>query len=82
MKSFSYLKRFAKFRVSKWRDMERKRNTIKKGGKYEIRIDPNLRFDENDPVLIRKEKEAMESLTKCPIPDWVLNRTLDKKHTP
>jgi hypothetical protein len=62
--------------------MERKRNTIKKGGKYEIRIDPNLRFDENDPVLIRKEKEAMESLTKCPIPDWVLNRTLDKKHTP
>ncbi len=62
--------------------MELKRNTIKKGEKYEIRISPDLWFDENDPVLIRKKEEAIESLTKCPIPEWVLNRTLDKKQTP
>jgi hypothetical protein len=62
--------------------MTRKRNTIKKGEKYEIRVNPDIHYNENDPFLIRKEQEAIESLTKCPIPDWVLNRTLEKKQTP
>jgi hypothetical protein len=82
MKSLSFLKRFGKFKVSNRRDMEWKRNTIKKGEKYEIRVDPNIHYNENDPFLIRKEKEATESLTKHPLPDWVLNRTLEEKQTP
>lgn len=59
--------------------MTMKRNTIKKGEKYKIRVNPDLHVNENDPVLIRKEKEAIESLTKHPLPDWVLNRSLKKK---
>jgi hypothetical protein len=83
MKSLLYLKRLGKFRVLKRCDMTMKKNTIKKGEKYQIRINPDLHVNENDPVLIRKEKEAIESLTKCPLPDWILNRTtLDKKQTP
>jgi hypothetical protein len=59
-----------------------KKDTIKKGEKYEIRVNPDLHVNENDPVLIRKKEEAIKSLTETPLPEWLLNRHLHIKKKP
>ena len=44
-----------------------------------IRIDNNLRIDDNCPFLVKKMEDAIEFLKKAPLPEWVLNRELHTK---
>jgi hypothetical protein len=41
-----------------------------------IKIDPNLRVDDNCPFLVRKMEDAIEFLKRAPIPEWVFDRHL------
>jgi hypothetical protein len=79
MKSLSYLKKSAKFIRPKEVDMIRKKNTVKRVKTPTIRIVDDWPVNENDPFLIRKEQEAIKSLTETPLPEWLLNRDLHIK---
>ena len=55
----------------------KKRGAVKE---YKIKI-PHVRvvknfphLDDNDPVLIRKKEEFLESLKEAPLPEYILKR--------
>jgi hypothetical protein len=60
-------------------NMIRKKSTVTRLKSPTIRIVDDWPVNENDPFLIRKEQEAIKSLTETPLPDWLLNRHLHIK---
>ena len=77
MKSLSCLKKISKFIREMGSVMNQKKSKIKKNPS--IRIDPDMRINDDSPFLIKKMEDAIECLRKAPLPEWVLNRHLPAK---
>ena len=77
MKRLSCLKKISKFNRAKRSVMSQKKSKIRR--KPSIKIDPDMRINDDSPFLIKKMEDAIESLRKAPLPEWVLNRPLHTK---
>ena len=77
MKRLSCLKKISKFIRAKRSVMSQKKSKIRR--KPSIKIDPDMRINDDSPFLIKKMEDAIESLRKAPLPEWVLNRPLHTK---